>query len=113
VDAKRRDANPTKDMEVAMPILSELSAISAVLGTDMIEIKDIQLTSFNVTVDLTVSDTATAELIASAIDSIQGSRCSWTSIMGASTRAAGAPVGEARTSMQLLGTWKKNAGGAR
>jgi hypothetical protein len=114
VEHKRQDANPTKDLDVAMPILSELSAISAVLGTDMIEIKEIQLTPLNVSIDLTVTDTATAEMIGSAIDRVEGSHCTWTTTMGATARPAGTAPGEgSRTSLTLLGTWKRNAGGAR
>ncbi len=110
VERRRQELSP-KDLDVAMPIMQELSTLTTVLGTDIVEIKDLQLTPLNCILELRVPDLATADLVFDSIGKVEGTHCDWQ--RGSTTRMASTPPGGPDSiAMTLMGTWKKTTGGA-
>jgi hypothetical protein len=94
---------PPPEVSPAMPVLPELAALSAVLGNELVQIREIDLSPLQVRVELSVPDLETAELIKESLDTFRDTACEWQrQIM---------PVGaEGRVPVTLLGSWKRGAG---
>lgn len=94
---------PLSDVAPAMPVLHELAALSAVLGNELVQIREIDLSPLQVRVELSVPDLETAELIKESLDTFRDTACEWQRQI----LPAGA---EGRVSVTLLGSWKRGAG---
>lgn len=101
VRRERERADPTDALERPVPVLQELNAISFVLGTPDLEIRDLQFNALNVYIDLLVPDTQTADFIKEALDNSVDTSCTWTRQISAQSAAEG------KLAMTLIGEWRK------
>lgn len=104
VNKKRAEVAPASGVEAPMPVLKELAALSFIIGNSEVEIEDINVSQFQVTVELSVPDTQTADFVKEALDSDRDTRCTWSRLIASTPRKPG------KVSMTLTGQWKRDAG---
>lgn len=92
----------SKLIEPPRPILEELEALSFVLSSDDLTLRDLSLTSVSVTLKVDVPQTETYESLRQAINSISGSSIDWRST----------PISRNnRIEASFTGTWPSTQGG--
>jgi len=102
IELKRKINAPDTGLPPARPILAELESLSFVLGTNEIEIDEIQINESLQDVQVWVADTKVAEALKDSLDHVANDYCDWTLNLS--------PGGRTRNNMQfarLSGTWKQ------
>lgn len=107
IDIKVKNRMPDTGLPPARPILAELESLSLILGTDEIELQEIQLSESLQQASVWVADTKVAEGLKDSLDRVANDYCDWT---------LNFTTGGKRDNMQMVwleGHWKqKPAAGA-
>ena len=102
IELKKKSSAPDTGLPPPRPILAELESLSFVLGTDEIEIEEIQLSESLQQASVWVADTKVAEALKDSLDHVANDYCDWA--LNFSTG------GRTKTNMQLVwleGHWKQ------
>lgn len=103
---KKKSTNPDTGLPPARPILAELESLSLVLGTDEIELDEIQLSETLQQAAVYVADTKVAEALKESLDRVANDYCEWSLDFSTGGKTKSGPSGMMQM-VWLKGHWKQ------